>query len=103
MVSALGFSFCRAARARSSGVTAAMRPDDLLAEAGLRGDAKALRFVSDEVPYDDTLSLRQAFALEPELVYLLAGGPFPDPGDGVDPVTGPDERGGDHLSVSVDA
>jgi DMSO/TMAO reductase YedYZ molybdopterin-dependent catalytic subunit len=39
-----------------------IRFSDLLAEAGLRPEAKALRFVSDEVPYDDTLSLAQAFA-----------------------------------------
>ena len=37
-----------------------VRLHDVLAEAGLRPDAKALRFVSAEVPYDDTLTLPQA-------------------------------------------
>ena len=52
---------------------------DLLADAGLRPDAKALRFVSDEVPYDDTLSLPQAFAHDALLALDLDGKPLSEP------------------------
>ena len=52
---------------------------DLLAEAGLRPDAKALRFVSDEVPYDDTLSLPQAFVSDAMLALDLDGEPLSEP------------------------
>jgi DMSO/TMAO reductase YedYZ molybdopterin-dependent catalytic subunit len=58
---------------------AGVRFRDLLAEAGLRGDAKALRFVSDEVPYDDTLSLPQAFAGDAMLALDLDGSPLSEP------------------------
>jgi DMSO/TMAO reductase YedYZ molybdopterin-dependent catalytic subunit len=46
-----------------------VRLHDVLAEAGLRPDAKALRFVSAEVPYDDTLTLPQA--LLPDVMLAL--------------------------------
>jgi DMSO/TMAO reductase YedYZ molybdopterin-dependent catalytic subunit len=52
---------------------------DLLADAGLRPDAKALRFVSDEVPYDDMLSLPQAFARDAMLALGLDGKPLSEP------------------------
>jgi DMSO/TMAO reductase YedYZ molybdopterin-dependent catalytic subunit len=52
---------------------------DLLADAGLRPEAKALRFVSDEVPYDDTLSLPQAFAPDAMLALGLDGKPLSEP------------------------
>jgi DMSO/TMAO reductase YedYZ molybdopterin-dependent catalytic subunit len=52
---------------------------DLLAEAGLRFDAKALRFVSDEVPYDDTLSLPQAFASDAMLALDMDEKPLSAP------------------------
>jgi DMSO/TMAO reductase YedYZ molybdopterin-dependent catalytic subunit len=51
----------------------------LLAEAGLRADARALRFVSDEVPYDDTLSLPQAFVSDALLALDLDGRPLSEP------------------------
>jgi DMSO/TMAO reductase YedYZ molybdopterin-dependent catalytic subunit len=56
-----------------------IRFSDLLAEAGLRPEAKALRFVSDEVPYDDTLSLAQAFAPDAMLALGLDGKPLSEP------------------------
>ena len=52
---------------------------DLLADAGLRPEAKALRFVSDEVPYDDTLSLPQAFVSDALLALDLDGAPLTEP------------------------
>jgi DMSO/TMAO reductase YedYZ molybdopterin-dependent catalytic subunit len=52
---------------------------DLLAEAGPRFDAKALRFVSDERPYDDTLSLPQAFAVDAMLALEMDGKPLSEP------------------------
>jgi len=58
---------------------AGIRFRDLLAEAGPRFDAKALRFVSDEVPYDDTLSLPQAFASDAMLALDLDGKPLSAP------------------------
>jgi DMSO/TMAO reductase YedYZ molybdopterin-dependent catalytic subunit len=58
---------------------AGVRFRDLLAEAGLRPEAKALRFVSDEVPYDDTLSLPQAFVSDALLALDLDGEPLSEP------------------------
>ena len=52
---------------------------DLLADAGLRADARALRFVSDEVPYDDTLSLPQAFVADALLALDMDGAPLSAP------------------------
>ena len=49
---------------------------DLLAEAGVGEDAKALRFVSAEEPYDDTLSLPQAFAWDAMLALEMDGKPL---------------------------
>ncbi len=49
---------------------------DLLAEARPRKDAVTLRFVSDEVPYDDTLTLEQALAPDAMLAYDMDGKPL---------------------------
>lgn len=56
-----------------------VRFQDLLAEAAPRPDAMALRFVSDEVPYDDTLSLPQAFARDALLALDMDGAPLSAP------------------------
>ena len=53
-----------------------VRFHDLLAGAGLRADATSLRFVSDEVPYDDSLSLDQALSPDTMLALDLDGGPL---------------------------
>ena len=58
---------------------AGVRFRDLLAGAGIRADARALRFVSDEVPYDDTLTLSQAFAPDALLALDLDGKPLSEP------------------------
>ena len=58
---------------------AGVRFGDLLAEAGIRRDARALRFVSDEVPYDDTLTLSQALAPDALLALDMDGGPLSEP------------------------
>jgi DMSO/TMAO reductase YedYZ molybdopterin-dependent catalytic subunit len=58
---------------------AGVRFHDLLAEAGIRPDGKALRFVSDEVPYDDTLSLPQALARDALLALDMDGAPLSEP------------------------
>ena len=55
---------------------AGVRLRDVLAEAGLRPNAKALRFVSAEVPYDDTLTLSQAFAPDVMLALEMDGEPL---------------------------
>lgn len=49
---------------------------DLLAEARPRQDAGTLRFVSDEVPYDDTLTLEQAHSRDAMLAYDMDGKPL---------------------------
>ncbi|MGL6278431.1 MAG: molybdopterin-dependent oxidoreductase [Gaiella sp.] len=46
-----------------------VRFGELLSLAGPRPDARLLRFVSDEVPYDDTLTLEQA--LQPDVMLAL--------------------------------
>jgi len=53
-----------------------VRLHDVLAEAGLRPDAKALRFVSAEVPYDDTLTLPQALLPNVMLALDMDGEPL---------------------------
>ncbi len=53
-----------------------VRLHDVLAEAGLRPDAKALRFVSAEVPYDDTLTLPQALLPDVMLALDMDGEPL---------------------------
>jgi len=53
-----------------------VRLHDVLAEAGVRPDAKALRFVSAEVPYDDTLTLPQAFGRDVLLALDMDGEPL---------------------------
>jgi DMSO/TMAO reductase YedYZ molybdopterin-dependent catalytic subunit len=58
---------------------AGVRFRDLLAGAGIRADARALRFVSDEVPYDDTLTLSQAFAPDALLALDMDGAPLTEP------------------------
>jgi len=52
---------------------------DLLAEAGVRPEAKALRFVSAEVPYDDTLSIAQALLPDAMLALEMDGKPLSAP------------------------
>ena len=53
-----------------------VRLRDVLAEAGLRPSAKTLRFVSAEVPYDDTLTLPQAFGRDVLLALDMDGEPL---------------------------
>ena len=53
-----------------------VRLRDVLAEAGVRPDAKALRFVSAEVPYDDTLTLPQALLPNVMLALDMDGEPL---------------------------
>jgi len=53
-----------------------VRFEDLLAESGLRSDAKALRFVSAEVPYDDSLTLPQALSNDAMLALEMDGKPL---------------------------
>ena len=53
-----------------------VRLRDVLAEAGLRPNAKTLRFVSAEVPYDDTLTLPQAFGRDVMLALDMDGEPL---------------------------
>ena len=49
---------------------------DLLAEARPRKDAGTLRFVSDQVPYDDTLTLEQALSPDAMLALDMDGRPL---------------------------
>jgi DMSO/TMAO reductase YedYZ molybdopterin-dependent catalytic subunit len=53
-----------------------VRLRDVLAEAGLGPTAKALRFVSAEVPYDDTLAPPQAFGADVMLALEMDGEPL---------------------------
>ena len=53
-----------------------VRFHDLLAEAGVQPSAKTLRFVSAEVPYDDTLTLPQAFGGDVLLALDMDGQPL---------------------------
>ena len=52
---------------------------DLLADASPLPSAKALRFVSDEIPYDDTLTLEQALLPDVMLALDMDGGPLSRP------------------------
>lgn len=56
-----------------------VRIGDLLAPAGPLSSAGALRFVSDERPYDDWLSLEQALLPDVLLAYDMDGGPLSRP------------------------
>jgi DMSO/TMAO reductase YedYZ molybdopterin-dependent catalytic subunit len=58
---------------------AGVRFRDLLAGAGIRPGARALRLVSGEVPYDDTLTLSQAFAPDALLALKMDGAPLTEP------------------------
>jgi DMSO/TMAO reductase YedYZ molybdopterin-dependent catalytic subunit len=55
---------------------AGVRFRDLLEPAGVRPEAKALRFVSAETPYDDTLTLPQAELADVLLAYEQDGRPL---------------------------
>jgi DMSO/TMAO reductase YedYZ molybdopterin-dependent catalytic subunit len=56
-----------------------VRLQDVLAEAGALPTAGALRFVSDERPYDDSLTLDQAFLPDVMLAYEMDGKPLSRP------------------------
>lgn len=56
-----------------------VRFQDLLAEARLKPGAKWLRFFSDEVPYDDSLSLEQAYLPDVMLATEMDGKPLKRP------------------------
>lgn len=56
-----------------------VRFQDVLAAAGPRPEARWLGFVSDEVPYDDTLSLEQAFLPDVMLALEMDGAPLSAP------------------------
>ena len=58
---------------------AGVRFRDLLAEARPLPSARALRFVSAEVPYDDTLTLGQAYAADAMLALDMDGKPLSRP------------------------
>jgi DMSO/TMAO reductase YedYZ molybdopterin-dependent catalytic subunit len=55
---------------------AGVRFDDLLAAAGLKPEAKVLRFFSAEYPYNDTLTLEQARLPKVMLAYEMDGKPL---------------------------
>jgi len=56
-----------------------IRFDDLLAEAGLKPEARWLRFISAEAPYVDTLSLEQARFPDAMLALDMDGKPLSKP------------------------
>jgi DMSO/TMAO reductase YedYZ molybdopterin-dependent catalytic subunit len=58
---------------------AGVRLDDVLKTAGPLPTAGGLRFVSDEVPYDDALTLDQALLPDVMLAYEMDGRPLPRP------------------------
>ena len=58
---------------------AGVRLQDVLAEVGPLASGRALRFVSDEVPYDDALTLDQALLPDVMLAYEMDGGSLPRP------------------------
>lgn len=58
---------------------AGVRFPDLLAEAKPLPGAAWLRFISDELPYDDILTVEQAFAPDAMLAYEMDGGPLSRP------------------------
>ena len=56
---------------------AGVRIGDLLQAAGATKGVQALRFVSAEVPYDDSLTLKQALLPDVLLAYEMDGRPLP--------------------------
>jgi DMSO/TMAO reductase YedYZ molybdopterin-dependent catalytic subunit len=58
---------------------AGVRFRDLLVAARPRAQAHALRFVSAEVPYEDTLTLEQAYVRDAMLAYEMNGRPLARP------------------------
>jgi DMSO/TMAO reductase YedYZ molybdopterin-dependent catalytic subunit len=56
-----------------------VRLHTLLSQVGPTKDAKAIRFVSAEVPYDDALTMQQAFLPDVMLAYEMDGKPLPRP------------------------
>jgi len=58
---------------------AGVRLPDLLERAGASSGVSALRFVSAEVPYEDSLTLRQASLGDVMLAYEMDGGPISRP------------------------
>jgi DMSO/TMAO reductase YedYZ molybdopterin-dependent catalytic subunit len=55
---------------------AGVRFDDVLAEAGAKRSARWLRFISEEVPYTDSLSLQQALLPDAMLAFGMDGAPL---------------------------
>ena len=58
---------------------AGVRIADLLESAGATSSVSALRFVSAEKPYEDSLTLEQALLPDVMLAYEMDGGPIPRP------------------------
>ncbi|MEI7761316.1 MAG: molybdopterin-dependent oxidoreductase [Thermoleophilia bacterium] len=58
---------------------AGVRIADLLEVAGAKSNVAALRFVSAESPYDDSLTLKQALLPDVMLAYEMDGGPISRP------------------------
>ena len=58
---------------------AGVRIPDLLARVGAKSDALALRFVSAELPYEDSLTLEQAVLPDVMLAYEMDGAPISRP------------------------
>ncbi|MFN0154024.1 MAG: molybdopterin-dependent oxidoreductase [Gaiella sp.] len=58
---------------------AGVRLQDVLRESGTKPTAAYLRFVSDEVPYDDSLTIDQAFLGDVMLAYEQDGQPLSRP------------------------
>jgi DMSO/TMAO reductase YedYZ molybdopterin-dependent catalytic subunit len=56
-----------------------VRIADVLERAGAKSSVEALRFVSAESPYQDSLTLRQALLPDVMLAYEMDGGPIPRP------------------------
>ena len=56
---------------------AGVRIADLLESAGAKSNVAALRFVSAENPYEDSLTLEQALLPDVMLAYEMDGGPIP--------------------------
>jgi DMSO/TMAO reductase YedYZ molybdopterin-dependent catalytic subunit len=56
---------------------AGVRLGDVLEQAGAKKDVSSLRFVSAELPYDDSLTLRQALLPDVMLAYEMDGKPLP--------------------------
>ena len=55
---------------------------DLLAHVGAKDSAGAVHFISAEVPYDDSLTRKQAELADVMLAYEMDGGPIPRPHGG---------------------